>query len=83
MLTSYLSSLIIKGGVAPVFDDPKAFGLALEADVDAVHLGVHGQAALQSRLDLFSGIGSSPACISENLCIITLTRTNFPNFPDA
>lgn len=30
MLTNYLSSLIIKGGVAPVFDDPQAHGLTAE-----------------------------------------------------
>lgn len=30
MLTNYLSSLIIKGGVSPVFDDPAAFGLTPE-----------------------------------------------------
>ncbi len=30
MLTSYLSNLIIKGGVAPVFADPKEFGLRPE-----------------------------------------------------
>ena len=30
MLTSYLSNLIIKGGVAPVFDTPADFGLEPE-----------------------------------------------------